>query len=229
MIDALRDVWVFFTTGENWTGTRGIWPLLVAHVHISIVATVFAVVIAVPPAVWLAHRRRFPVLSVAVANIGRAVPSFAIIVLALPISIQFGFGLGFWPTCVALVALGVPPLFVNTYAGIAGTPPDVIEAARGIGMTGAQVLRKVEIPTALPLIIAGFRLTAVQIIATATLGAFVGYQCLGTLILEGLARGTAAQDRLLAGAILVAALAMAVDAAIDRAEPRLVPWIERVR
>lgn len=229
MIDALRDVWSFLSTAGNWTGSEGIWPLLGNHVRISVVSSLLATIIAVPPAVLLAHRRMAPVLSVAVANIGRAVPSFAIIVLAFPISVQLGLGLGFWPTCVALVALGIPPLFTNTYAGIAGTPPDAVEAARGIGMTETQLLRRVELPTALPLMIAGFRLSAVQIVATATLGAFVGYPCLGTLIRIGLAQPTAARDHLLAGAFLVAALAMLVDALIDRAEPRLVPWTKRRR
>lgn len=226
---AVRDVWEFLTTADNWRGARGIWTLTRAHLHISAVASLLALVIAVPPAVWLAHHRRAPVLSVAVANIGRAIPSFAIIALVFPVSIQLGLGLGFWPTCVALVALGIPPLFVNTYAGVAGTSREAVEAARGIGMTEGQLLRKVELPTAMPLIIAGFRISAVQIVATATLGALVGYRCLGTLILEGLAQPTAARDRLLTGAVLVAALAMTVDFLIDRVEPRLVPWTQRVR
>jgi osmoprotectant transport system permease protein len=226
---AVNDVWSFLTTAENWTGTRGIWTLTRAHVHISAVAAALAVLLAVPPAVFLAHRRMAPVLSVAVANIGRAIPSFAIIALVFPISIQLGLGLGFWPTCVALVALGIPPLFTNTYAGIAGTSPEAVEAARGIGMTELQLLRKVELPTALPLIIAGFRISSVQIVATATLGALVGYRCLGTLIIEGLAQPTAARDRLLTGAVLVAALAMTLDFVIDRIEPHLVPWMQRVR
>lgn len=226
---AVRDVWEFLTTADNWRGARGIWTLTRAHLHISAVASLLALVIAVPPAVWLAHHRRAPVLSVAVANIGRAIPSFAIIALVFPVSIQLGLGLGFWPTCVALVALGIPPLFVNTYTGVAGTSREAVEAARGIGMTEGQLLRKVELPTAMPLIIAGFRISAVQIVATATLGALVGYRCLGTLILEGLAQPTAARDRLLTGAVLVAALAMTVDFLIDRVEPRLVPWTQRVR
>jgi osmoprotectant transport system permease protein len=164
-----------------------------------------------------------------VANIGRAVPSFAIIALVFPISIRYGFGLGFWPTCIALVALGIPPIFTNTYAGVAGTPFDTVEAARGIGMTEMQLLRQVELPAAMPLIIAGFRISAVQIVATATLGALVGYQCLGSFIIEGLAQPTRARDRLLTGAVLVAGLAMFVDFVINRVEPHLVPWSRRIR
>lgn len=228
-MSAIVDVWSFLTTADNWTGSRGIWPRAQAQLWISIVATALATAIAVPPAVWLAHRRRWPVLSVGVANIGRAIPSFALIALVLPISIAWGLGLGFWPTCVALVALGIPPIFTNTYAGVAGTAPELVEAAKGIGMTGPQVLRRVELPTALPLVIAGFRISAVQIVATASLGALVGYQCLGSFVIEGLAQPTRARDRLLTGAFLIAAMAMAIDALISRAEPRLAPWRRRVR
>ncbi len=168
-------------------------------------------------------------MSVAVINIGRAIPSFAIIALLFPLSIQYGFGLGFWPTCVALVALGVPPMFTNTYAGIAGTPPEFVEAGRGIGMTGGELLRKVELPSALPLVFTGLRVSAVQIVATATLGAIVGYECLGSFIVAGLARGSAGQSTILAGALLVAGLALLVDIVLNVLEPRFTPWLRRVR
>jgi osmoprotectant transport system permease protein len=229
MIEALTEMWTFISTAENWRGTRGIWVRGKAHVWISLVATVIAASIAIPPAVWLAHHRRLPVLSVGVANLGRAIPSFAVIALVLPISISLGYGLGFWPTCVALVALGVPPMFTNTYAGIAGAPAETVEAARGIGMTESQLLRRVELPAAVPLIIAGFRISSVQIVATATLGALVGYQCLGSFIIEGLAQPSRARDRLLTGAVLVAAMAMTVDFVINRLEPRLLPRSARNR
>lgn len=228
-MSALVDLWSFFSTTENWTGNGGIWSRTVAHVWISIVACFLAVGIAMPIAVVLAHRRLLPVISVAVANIGRAIPSFAIVALVLPLSIRYGFGLGFWPTTVALVALGIPPIFTNTYTGIAGAPPDLVEAASGIGMTGGEVLRLVELPVALPLILAGFRVAAVQIVATATLGALVGYQCLGSFILEGIAAPRVSGDRLLAGAFLVALLAVAVEIVLSRLEPRLVPWRYRSR
>ena len=117
-MSALSGLWDFFTTGSNWTGPKGIGSRTWAQAWISFVAVVVACAISVPPAMWLAHRRKAPVLSVAVVNIGRAIPSFAIVALVLPISIKYGFGLGFWPTLVALVALGVPPIFTNTYAGI---------------------------------------------------------------------------------------------------------------
>lgn len=228
-MSVVADLWDFLTTAENWSGKRGIWSRSVAHVWISFVASLITVAIAMPVAVLLAHGRRLPVVSVAVANVGRAIPSFAIIALVLPLSIRYGFGLGFWPTTVALVALGIPPIFTNTYTGIAGTPPELVEAATGIGMTGAEILRLVELPVAMPLVLAGFRIASVQIVATATLGALVGYQCLGSFIVEGLASPTANSDRLLAGAFLVALLAVLLELVLSRLEPRLLPWRFRNR
>jgi len=228
-VSVLADTWEFLTTADSWTGQRGILARGRAHVWISLVATVLAAAIAIPPAIVLAHRRALPIVSVAVINIGRAIPSFAIIALLFPLSIQYGFGLGFWPTCVALVALGIPPMFTNTYAGVAGTPPELVEAARGLGMRDREVLRRVELPSALPLLFTGVRVSAVQIVATATLGAIVGYECLGSFIVAGLARGSAGQATMLAGAILVAGLALLVDIALNVAEPRFTPWIRRVR
>ena len=207
----MNQLWDFLSTGSNWTGPRGIWARTWAHVWISLVACTSAAVIAIPPAVWLAHGRRIPRLATAVANLGQAIPTFAIVVLVVPFSIRWGFGLGFWPTAVALVALGLPPIFTSTYAGVAGTPPALIEAATGVGMTGGQVLRQVELPLATPLLVTGVRIALVQIIATATLGALVGYDCLGTYVIEGLQRPRSGQGRLLGGALLVALLAIAAD------------------
>lgn len=225
----LGDVWHYLTAGSSWGGDSGLGSLVRAHLWISLVSTAAAFGLAVPPAVLLAHRRRLPLLSVALVNVGRAVPSFAIVAFVFPLSIRYGFGLGFWPTCVALVALGIPPIFTNTYAGVAGVAPDVAEAALGVGMTGRQVLGRVELPLALPLLLTGLRLSAVQITATATLGAFVGYECLGTPILQGLARGVAGRPQLVGGALLVITAALAIDAVIGRIIPRVVRWPSGLR
>jgi osmoprotectant transport system permease protein len=194
-----------------------------------VVATALAAMLAIPPAILLAHRRAAPMLSVAIVNIGRAVPSFAIIALVLPFSIRYGFGLGFWPTCIALVALGIPPMFTNAYTGILTTPPELVEAARGVGMRGSQVLRGVELPSAMPLVLTGIRISAVQIVATATLGALVGYECLGTYIVQGLRQGSRGDVTVFVGALLVATLAIVVEVVLDRLEPMLTPWSRRVR
>lgn len=225
----LSDLWEFLSTGSNWTGSTGIWARTKAHVWISFVSVLIATAIALPAAVVLAHRRAAPVLSVAMVNIGRAMPSFAIVALVLPFSIRYGFGLGFWPTAVALVVLAIPPIFTNTYAGIAGTPPELIEAASGVGMTGTGVLRNVELPVAAPLILNGLRISVVQVIATATLGALVGYQCLGSFIMEGLLQPNRMPERLVGGAALVASLAVLAELCFSRLEPRLLPWARRVR
>jgi osmoprotectant transport system permease protein len=225
----LDDAWDFVTQSGNWTGDRGILARAQAHVWISIVASSVAALIALPSAVVLAHRRIAPIVSVAIVNIARAIPSFALIALVFPISLQFGFGLGFWPTCVALIALGIPPMFANTYAGIAGTPSAVVEAARGLGMRDSEVLRRVELPTALPLLMNGVRISVVQIVATATLGAIVGYECLGSFIVAGLARGQSGQPSVLTGAVLVALLAFAIDGLLAGTTTRLTPWTRRRR
>jgi osmoprotectant transport system permease protein len=228
-MNAVRGALEFLTDPSNWTGPRGILSRGWAQIYISIVALAIASAIAIPAAVVMAHGRRAPNLSVAMVNLSRAIPSFAIIALALPLSIRFGFGLGFWPTCVALVALGAPPLFTNAYEGVAGTPRGMVEAANGLGMTDQQVLRKVELPVALPLLMTGVRIAAVQIIATATLGAIVGFECLGTYIVAGLRRGAAGRPEVIAGAVLVAALALAVDVVLERTGRALTPWHQRLR
>jgi osmoprotectant transport system permease protein len=228
-MNVIRGTIEFLTTGSNWTGEHGILARGWAHVWISFVAVMISASAAIPAAVWLAHKRLAPTLSVAMVNLGRAIPSFAIIALVFPLSIRYGFGLGFWPTCVALVALGIPPMFTNAYAGVVETQQNIVEAASGIGMTGTQVLRKVELPAAVPLMMTGVRVSGVQIVATATLGALVGYECLGTYIVAGLARGPTGRPEVLAGALLVAALALTVDLLLDRLERTLTPWRRRLR
>ena len=162
-----------------------------------------------------------------VVNIGRAIPSFAILALLLPFSLRYGFGLGFWPTIVALVLLAIPPIFTNTYTGVRDVPDEAVEAARGMGMRGGELVRKVEVPVAMPLILTGLRVSAVQVVATATLGALVGYRDLGTPIVSGFTSPD--KGPLLAGAIAVALLALLTDASLAWRERRLVPWRRRRR
>jgi osmoprotectant transport system permease protein len=189
------------------------------------VATAAAAAVAMPPALWLGHVRRGGAVASAVVNVGRAVPSFAIIALALPLSLRYGFGLGFWPTLVALVALALPPIFTNTYAGVTVIDPAVVDAARGMGMRGGEVLWRVEVPNALPLVLTGLRIAAVQVVATATLGAYVGFGGLGAFINEGFRQ----QDdgKLLTGAVLVALLAIATELLFGVGQRLLTPWTNR--
>jgi osmoprotectant transport system permease protein len=215
----------YVTTADNWWGRRGISTRIVDHVRLSASAVAASAVVAVPAALWLGHIRRGGAVAVAAVNIGRAVPSFAIVALALPLSLRYGFGLGFWPTFVALVLLGLPPIFTNTYAGVVGVEPAVVDAARGMGMRGSEVLWRVEAPNALPLVLTGLRVSAVQVVATATLGAFVGFGGLGAFINEGFRQ----QDdgKLLTGAVLVAVLAVITELAFGVVQRSLTPWLRR--
>lgn len=218
----LQQLWDYLTTASNWWGQNGIVQLTWAHIKISVTATVIASAIALPLAVYLGHIKRGGVLAVTLVNIGRAIPTFAVIALVFPLSLRYGFGLGFWPTCFALVLLAIPPIFTNAYTGIRDVDADTVEAARGMGMTGGEVLRKVEVPNGLPLILTGVRVAAVQVVATATLGALVGYRCLGTLIVTGFP--TQNDGKLLAGAILVAGLSLLTDGVLGVVQNRATPW-----
>jgi osmoprotectant transport system permease protein len=223
MPDILRQMWDYLSSDAAWSGNRGLPALTWAHVKLAAVAVIVAAVVAIPPAVVLGHIRRGGLLAVSIVNIGRALPTFAIIVLILPFSLRYGFGLGFWPTLLALVLLAIPPIFTNAYTGVRDVPPDAVEAARGMGMRAGQLVRKVEVPVAWPLIITGLRVSAVQVVATATLGALVGYRNLGTPIITGFAQRSQ-RGELLAAAIAVILLALLTDAVFALAERRLVPW-----
>lgn len=230
MIDFLGDVIVWFT--ENWDGETGYLNRGWATVRLSLAATVAAALIAVPLGAWLGHSRRFGVSAVAVVNIGRALPSFGIIALALPITIRiaqripddvpvFGSGLGFFPAAIALFLLALPPIFVNTYTGIREVDPGTVEAARGMGLEEGTILRSVEAPLASPVIIAGLRISAVQVVATSPLAALVAYRGLGRYIVDGFS----IQDnvQVFAGAVLVAVLAILTELLFGFLEKRLVP------
>lgn len=217
----VADVLRFFTTAESWTGSAGLLARTADHLGLSLFATVVAVLLALPPAVWLGHRRRGAFLAVGLVNIGRAVPSFGIVALALPISLRLGLGLGFWPTFVALVALAMPPVFTNTYTGVREVDPATIEAAEGMGMTDAQLLVSTELPLAMPVIWTAIRVTTVQVIATATLGAVIGWGGLGRYVIDGFAQGN--DVWILAGGIMVAALAIAADVTFSLAERWVLP------
>ena len=231
-MNLLGDVARWLTDGASWSGSDGIGARLAEHVWLSALSLAIAALVALPIGLYIGHVRRAEFVTVTVANLGRAVPSFAVIALALPISIQLGFGLGFWPTFVALFLLAIPPIVTNTYVGIKGVDADAVEAARGMGMTGGQVLRQVEIPLAAPVVVAGLRTSAVQVVATATLGALVGWGGLGRFIRDGFSQGD--DVLILGGALLVAALAIATELAFgalqravrrDRAPARDEPFV----
>lgn len=209
-------VFHWLTDGSHWTGRDpGILHRLAEHAQLSLLATLAAVAVAVPPALWLGHVRRGGLLAVSIVNIGRAIPSYGILVVINPFFLRWGFDLGYTPTLVTVWALALPPIFVNTYTGVRGVDPTLVEAARGMGLRGPQILGQVELPVALPLIVTGIRVAAVQVIATATLGALAGWDGLGRIVTDGFAAGRSFDGRveLVSGAVLVAGLAIAVDIA----------------
>ncbi len=220
-MNLLTDVFEFFVSAENWTGSDGLLVRIGDHLGLSLLATLVAVMLALPPAVWLGHRRRGAIFAVALVNVGRAVPSFGIVALAFPLSLRLGLGLGPWPTFVALVALAMPPVFTNTYTGVREVDPATVEAARGMGMTGLQLLLGIELPLAMPVIWTAIRVTTVQVIATATLGAVIGWGGLGRYLIDGFAQGN--DVWILAGGLLVAGLAVLADLAFSLAERWVLP------
>lgn len=195
----------------HWQGADGIPTRLGEHLWLSGLAVAIAAAAAVPSGLYLGHTGRGAFFAVNVANIGRALPSLAILALALPLVLALGLGLGFWPTLVAMVPLAIPPILTNTFVGIRGADRDIVEAARGMGMSELQVLSAVEVPDGLPLMVAGLRVASVNVIATATLGALVAGGGLGRYIIDGFALQE--YERLFAGALLVALLAIGTELA----------------
>lgn len=215
-MELLGDVWDFL--GGEWGGRRGIGTRLWQHVFFSVVAMGIATAIALPLGLVLGHRRSGGVLAINVSNVGRALPTLAVIVLMFQV-----FGLGTTPVYVALVLLAIPPILTNVYAGIAGVDDDIRESARGMGLTGAQVLRGVELPLGLPLIMAGIRTAAVTVVATATLAALVGQGGLGRFIVDGRAIGARGDAQLFGGALLVALLSIVTELGLGAVQRAVVP------
>lgn len=195
----------WFADPANWRGTDGVPNRLVEHSVISGAALLLACLVAVPLALWLGHTGRGGALAVNVSNIGRAVPTLAVLVL-----LALG-PLGFGPasTISALVLFAIPPILTNGYVGMREVDRDLVEAARGMGMTPVEVLRRVELPLAVPLLMNGVRLAAVQVVATATIAALVAGGGLGRIITSGFGRQDT--DAVVAGAIIVAVFAVCVE------------------
>jgi osmoprotectant transport system permease protein len=175
--------------------------LLREHVVLSAVALLIAIAIALPVALLIRNTRLGAAIVINIGNVGRAVPSLAILALALPL-----FGIGFTTALVALTALAIPPILINASTGLREVNKDIIDAARGMGLSGSQILARIQLPIAAPVIFAGIRTSAVQTVASATLATFIGAGGLGDLIVEGLQRR--GPGILLAGALSVAALAI---------------------
>lgn len=203
-MNLLDETIAWLTNPIHWSGPNGIPLRLMEHLEICGLAFLIALAIALPIGLAVGHTGRGANLAVNLTNLGRAVPSLAIIGIVAPLTQAFDPALGFtfYPTLIGLVFLALPPILVNAYAGVAGVDRDLIEAARGMGMREAQILGRVEIPLSLPVILAGLRLAAVTIVATANLGAIFGYGGLGRYLVDGIAQN---DDGQLFGGVLLAA------------------------
>ena len=227
-MDFLQSAYEWFGDGDHWTGAEGIPHLLWQHIQICFIAMLVATAIAVPIGMFAGHHRKGGFVTINLANVGRALPALALLLFAVR---EFGvgdppgwmstIGIGSIPAFLVLVALAIPPMVTNTYVGVSGVDDETRDAALGMGMTGGQLLRRVELPLASPLIMAGIRTSAVAVIATATLAALVGWGGLGRYIIDG----SRVQDyeRLFAGALLVALLAIGVELALAGVQHFVVP------
>lgn len=216
-MNTLADAWSWLTTPAHWSGDSGIWNRLGQHLFLTVVCLLISCLIALPTGLLLGHLGKGGALAVNISNAGRAVPTFAVLVLLLLTPIG---GHGEWPTIIALVLFAVPPLLTNAYVGMREVDRDVVQAATGMGMTGRQLMLGVEVPLALPLILTGVRIAAVQLVATATLAALAGGGGLGRIITAGFNLASTAQ--VVAGAVLVAAFALIVEGLFEVVE-RLAP------
>ena len=176
-MNVLADTWAYLTAGSSWSGEGGMLQLLVQQLLLTVTALVAACAVGLPLALWLGHRGRGGLLAINVSNVGRALPSLAVISIGLGI-----FGIGYTDVVVALVVLAWPLMLTNAFVAVDGVEEDIVEAARGMGMKPHQVLLRAELPLALPLIFAGIRTSAVYVVATATLAGIVGGGSLGDII-----------------------------------------------
>ena len=206
----------WFADPAQWGGSDGIPRRLIEHVQLSAESVAIGALIALPIGIALGHYGRFGNLAINISNVGRAIPSFGILVLAFQV-----FGLGDFPIVLSLTALAIPPMLTNSYVALREVDPDVKDAARGMGFREFAQLLRVELPLAVPLVMAGVRTSAVQVVATATLAALIAGGGFGRYIIDGLAQ----QDytKLFAGAILVALLAMATELSLSGLERLLIP------
>jgi osmoprotectant transport system permease protein len=188
----------------HWTGTQGIPARLVEHLFYTALTLLIALVIAVPVGAWIGHTGRGGFAVVGLANGLRALPTLGLLVLIVGAT-----GLGLLGPITALVILAVPPILAGTYAGVRNVDPAIVDAARGMGMRGREVLFDVELPNALPLILGGIRSSVLQVISTATIAAYVALGGLGRFIIDGLAVRDFPQ--MIAGSLLVALVAISAD------------------
>jgi osmoprotectant transport system permease protein len=219
----------FFSDPASWSGETGIPNRLIEHITIALLAVLTASAIALPLGFYIGHTGRLQLLGINIANIGRAIPSYAVMVMLLPVMLALApvlgydprLGLRFFPIFLAMVLLAIPPILVAAYAGLQEVDADLKESSRGMGLTESQILTRVELPLALPVLVGGFRVALLQVIATATIGAYLAGGGLGRYIIDGIARRD--DGMLYGGVVLVALLAIGTDVSLSWLERRLTP------
>lgn len=218
-MDFLGQVAAWYTDPAQWSGRDTLPELVVATLVLAAISLAIALLIALPVGLYIGHTGRGAQAAVAIANIGRAVPSLGWMGIAYPITTGLfaRAGNGLMPAVIALAALGIPPIVTNAYAGLREVDPDLREAGRGVGMTEMQLLSRVEVPVALPVIMAGVRSSAVAIVATTPLMSLVGADTLGDYIISGL--NLSDEVQMFAAALLVVVAALATEL--------LFAWLER--
>lgn len=207
----LGDALSWLTDPGNWSGSGGIPARLLEHLTYSGVTLAVALAVAVPLGLWVGHTGRGSGVVVGLAGALRALPTLGLLTLFTLL-----LGLGLVPPIIALVLLAIPPILSGTYAGIANVPPSLKDAGAAMGMTGGQVLTRVEVPNALPVILGGIRNAALQVVATVTVVAYINLGGLGRYLIDGLA--VRDYERMLGSVVLVAVLALAVDALLALAQ-----------
>lgn len=242
-MELIGGIVAWFADPAHWQGSAGVPTRVAEHLGLTAASLLIASLVALPMGLAVGHTGRGAGLAVNLANLGRALPTLATMGLVLPLTVaidpQFGFKI--LPALIALVALAIPPVLVNAYAGVNGVDRDIVEAGRGMGMRPMELLLRVEIPIALPVIVAGIRSGAVQIIATATLAAVFGGPGLGRYLVEG--NDQSDYPMIFAGVVLVGVLSLATElvfALLQRAftspgvpgdpppDPRLVPATDQM-
>lgn len=198
------ETWRWFRAPEQWTGASGIPSRLLEHLGYTGLTVAVSALIAIPIGLWVGHTGRLRGVAVVLSGALRALPTLGVLTYVVLLS-----GLGLTPITVALTVLAIPPLLAGAYAGLEAVDRATIDAARGMGMSEWQVLTKVEIPLALPLIVGGLRSATLQVVATATVAAYVGLGGLGRFIIDGIALRD--DPRMLGGSVVVVVLALVLD------------------
>ena len=225
----MEQVIEFLADPANWQSEQGIPNRVIEHLAISFLAVLTASAIALPLGFYIGHTGKLQLLGINIANIGRAIPSYAVMVMLLPVMLGLApvlgydprLGLRFFPIFLAMVLLAIPPILVAAYAGLQEVDRDLTESSRGMGLTERQILTGVELPLAQPVLIGGFRVALLQVIATATIGAYLAGGGLGRFIIDGIARRD--DGMLYGGVLLVAGMAIGTDVLLSWLQRRLTP------